>query len=191
MKNYQISMEQRGRRVYFRGHAYPVKEEIKALGGKWDAVERSWWVSTTKFRENESEIQSIVDRSAQGFATSKQISYLRQLCDKLGKPLITEDLSFTLSFTQASERITELKREWKTVQDQKRSLENNRPKPPARPTTKQINYALDLLAFVGPQGFYDLTGGMFSHGYVPSRSDLEKMSKSEVSRLISDLKDDR
>lgn len=31
-------------RVAIRGNTYPVREEIKALGGRWDAGQRAWMV---------------------------------------------------------------------------------------------------------------------------------------------------
>lgn len=48
-----MSIETIGQRIYFRGHTYPVRDRIKAIGGHWDADRRAWWVGTAKRAEAE------------------------------------------------------------------------------------------------------------------------------------------
>lgn len=42
--------------VLIRGNTFPVKDQLKALGGRWDAAERAWLVPS----ENERQARSIV-----------------------------------------------------------------------------------------------------------------------------------
>jgi hypothetical protein len=35
-------------RIYLTGNTYPVREEIKAAGGKWDPERKAWWVTPDK-----------------------------------------------------------------------------------------------------------------------------------------------
>lgn len=43
-----IQLDQTGRRIYLRGNTYPIKDQIKSLGGHWDPDSRAWWVGTGK-----------------------------------------------------------------------------------------------------------------------------------------------
>lgn len=38
-----ISIETVGRRHYLRGNTYPIREQIRAAGCKWDAAEKAWY----------------------------------------------------------------------------------------------------------------------------------------------------
>lgn len=43
-----------------RGSAYPVREELKQLGARWDRDTSLWWISPEKHRE----AQALLDESA-------------------------------------------------------------------------------------------------------------------------------
>jgi hypothetical protein len=38
-----ISIEQIGRRHYVRGNTYPIKDELRSRGCRWDAGAKAWW----------------------------------------------------------------------------------------------------------------------------------------------------
>lgn len=40
-------------RIYFGGDTYAAKEQIKAIGGHWDADRRAWWVGKGKLADAE------------------------------------------------------------------------------------------------------------------------------------------
>jgi len=42
------TLEQAGRRLYFRSAPYEVRGTLKALGAKWDPDRRSWWIGSGK-----------------------------------------------------------------------------------------------------------------------------------------------
>lgn len=48
-----------GRRVYFLGHTYPVRHDIRNMGGKWDADRKAWWVGKAKLDEAKSLVSRI------------------------------------------------------------------------------------------------------------------------------------
>lgn len=43
-----ITTEVDGRRIYIKGNTYPIKDQIKALGGKWDDGRKAWWIGAAK-----------------------------------------------------------------------------------------------------------------------------------------------
>lgn len=46
-----IRLEKQGQRIYLLGDTYGMKDQIKAMGGHWDADRRAWWVGTKKEAE--------------------------------------------------------------------------------------------------------------------------------------------
>jgi hypothetical protein len=48
-----IAIEKIGQRIYFTGDTYPVKDQIKGMGGHWDADRRQWWVGAKKLADAE------------------------------------------------------------------------------------------------------------------------------------------
>lgn len=48
-----IDTETTGRRIYITGNTFNIKDEIKRIGGKWDADRRAWWVGTARAAEVE------------------------------------------------------------------------------------------------------------------------------------------
>lgn len=48
-----ITLEKAGARVYLNGNTFPVKAEIKAMGGHWDGDRKAWWVGAAKHGEAE------------------------------------------------------------------------------------------------------------------------------------------
>lgn len=55
----QITIEQRGQRVYLRGDTYGHKDAIKAIGGHWDGDARAWWVGAAKVADATALVQQL------------------------------------------------------------------------------------------------------------------------------------
>lgn len=49
-----VRLEKRDDRLYFFGGTYDVRHKIKAIGGRWDADARGWWVPASKRQQAES-----------------------------------------------------------------------------------------------------------------------------------------
>lgn len=49
-----ITLECTGKRIYFIGNTFSVKDQIKSLGGHWDGDRKAWWIGLTKKAEAES-----------------------------------------------------------------------------------------------------------------------------------------
>lgn len=47
----QITIDQQGRRFYLRGNTYPIKDQLRAAGCKWDADAKSWYTSKRELAE--------------------------------------------------------------------------------------------------------------------------------------------
>lgn len=47
MKNQPMLREESGR-LYLGGNTYPLRGEIKAMGGRWDAERKTWWVAVDR-----------------------------------------------------------------------------------------------------------------------------------------------
>lgn len=43
-----LTLDHQGRRVYLRGNTFPIKDQIRAQGGRWDADKKAWWVGAGK-----------------------------------------------------------------------------------------------------------------------------------------------
>lgn len=61
-----ITLSTEGRRVYICGNSYPVKDQIKSAGGKWDADRKQWWIGVAKKSELESALAKAPAPSTQG-----------------------------------------------------------------------------------------------------------------------------
>lgn len=48
-----VTLNENGARIYFVGNTYPIKDQIKNLGGHWDADAKSWWIGKAKKTEAE------------------------------------------------------------------------------------------------------------------------------------------
>jgi hypothetical protein len=48
-----ISLQAEGRRLYFAGNTYPVKNQLRALGATWDGARKAWWVGSGKREQAE------------------------------------------------------------------------------------------------------------------------------------------
>jgi hypothetical protein len=46
-------------RVYFVGNTFPVKDQIKRLGGHWDADRKAWWIGAAKASEAETLVGNV------------------------------------------------------------------------------------------------------------------------------------
>lgn len=53
-----VTIERQASRLYFQGNTYPIKDQIKAMGGHWDGDRRAWWVGVAK----NDEATSLVER---------------------------------------------------------------------------------------------------------------------------------
>lgn len=40
-----ITIEKQGRRFYFLGNTFPIKDQLRASGAKWDAEKKAWWTA--------------------------------------------------------------------------------------------------------------------------------------------------
>lgn len=58
------TLETTGRRIYFVDSPYAVRDAIKAIGAKWDADKRQWWVSTAKRADAEKLVAQLNDPTA-------------------------------------------------------------------------------------------------------------------------------
>jgi hypothetical protein len=47
----EITIEKRGRRYYFLGNTYPVKDQLRDAGAKWDRDARSWYTGKAEVAE--------------------------------------------------------------------------------------------------------------------------------------------
>lgn len=54
-----VTLERAKARVYFLGDTYPIRGDIKALGGHWDGDRRAWWVGAAKLAQAEALVASI------------------------------------------------------------------------------------------------------------------------------------
>lgn len=43
-----ITLETSGRRIYARGNTYPLREQLRDMGGHWDGEAKAWWVGSGK-----------------------------------------------------------------------------------------------------------------------------------------------
>jgi hypothetical protein len=59
-----ITLEKVESRVYFSGNTYPVKDQIKRLGGHWDGDRKQWWVGAAKADEAANLVAGIKDAPA-------------------------------------------------------------------------------------------------------------------------------
>ena len=48
-----ITLERTGSRIYLVGNTFPIKDQIKSIGGHWDGDRKAWWVGTAKASDAE------------------------------------------------------------------------------------------------------------------------------------------
>lgn len=46
-----ITVEKQGRRYYFQGNTFPIKDQLRAAGAKWDAEKKAWWTGQADVAE--------------------------------------------------------------------------------------------------------------------------------------------
>ena len=61
------TLQQQGRRLYFRGAPYSSKDTLKAAGARWDPEERCWWMGTSK-RTVAEELVTQIAAAVEGFS---------------------------------------------------------------------------------------------------------------------------
>lgn len=54
-----ISIEKNGARIYFLGNTFPIKDQIKRLGGHWDGDRKAWWIGAAKASEAEKLVSNL------------------------------------------------------------------------------------------------------------------------------------
>lgn len=70
-----ITLQREKTRIYLVGNTYPVKAEIKALGGHWDGDRKAWWVGTAKASEAEALVAQLAGNgSATATAATPKVS---------------------------------------------------------------------------------------------------------------------
>jgi hypothetical protein len=60
MKEVKTELKQVGQRIYLIGNTYPVRNLIRESGGKWDPVEKLWYVGL-QVRERAEQIAAMID----------------------------------------------------------------------------------------------------------------------------------
>lgn len=53
-----LTIEQSGRRLYVAGNSFPIKDQLKSIGCKWDGETKQWWIGTAKRAELEAVINN-------------------------------------------------------------------------------------------------------------------------------------
>ena len=48
-----IALQTEATRIYLVGDTFPAKDQIKSIGGHWDAERRAWWVGKGKLADAE------------------------------------------------------------------------------------------------------------------------------------------
>lgn len=59
-----ITLQREKTRIYLIGNTYPIKDQIKAIGGHWDGDRKVWWVGTGKSSEAEKLANGALSASA-------------------------------------------------------------------------------------------------------------------------------
>lgn len=59
-----ITVQVQGQRIYLTGDTFPVKDDIKAMGGHWDGDRKAWWVGVAKREAAEQLASSSVSQTA-------------------------------------------------------------------------------------------------------------------------------
>ncbi len=60
-----ITLEAEGRRLYFIGNTYPIKDKLRRLGATWDADRKAWWIGSTKRAEAEQLVSQVASEPTQ------------------------------------------------------------------------------------------------------------------------------
>lgn len=64
-----ITLQTVGRRVYLIGNTYPVKDQIKSGGGKWDADRKAWYVGV----QRKALAEELAGKAINGLASQAQV----------------------------------------------------------------------------------------------------------------------
>lgn len=59
-----ITLSTEGRRIYVVGNTYPIKDQLRSSGCKWDSASKRWWAGTTKRAELEALVAGAVSAPA-------------------------------------------------------------------------------------------------------------------------------
>ena len=54
-----ITLQEEGRRIYFVGNTYPIKDQIKGAGGKWDPERKAWYIGVQRREVAESIVTQV------------------------------------------------------------------------------------------------------------------------------------
>ena len=68
--------------IAITGNTYPVKDQIKALGGKWDANSKSWIVPDDKAEQARALLPAVAPKQT----TYRNLSSNRRNCPDVTKP---------------------------------------------------------------------------------------------------------
>ncbi len=84
-----VKLQYEGRRIYFVGNTYPIKDKIKSMGGHWDSDRKMWWIGS----QAKGDAQKLVESSESSDAyvpipiTEKSRVYRKvRYVGKSGKP---------------------------------------------------------------------------------------------------------
>lgn len=67
-----ITLQTEGRRLYFIGDTFAIKDRIKSLGGHWDGDRRAWWIGSGKADEAQQLVNGLAAAPAAGVATQEK-----------------------------------------------------------------------------------------------------------------------
>lgn len=105
-----ITLQIEKSRIYFEGNTFPIKDQIKNLGGHWDGDARKWWVGKTKQADAERLVSGAAQQTAQapteGAPDSQEVL---GRADYKGKSYLVIAVSkdgarFLLAFTDGSKK---------------------------------------------------------------------------------------
>lgn len=173
----KVTLKKEGRRWYFEGNSYPIKDEIKSVKGKWDRDRKQWWISSIMYARHKDFVDGLLGEPI-NYATHKQQVYIEKLYDALD--IRPETPVNKILFSDAGSIINNLKAQLKKVQ-------RDQPSKGSGPSRKQIDYALRLIDRIGPHGWHDSDVGQDMQR-PPNRKELETWSAREVSEMIDDIR---
>lgn len=58
--------------IEIRGNTYPVKEQLRKLGGQWDAAKKCWLVPETKAEEARKLVATVPPKSSAGYRKQRR-----------------------------------------------------------------------------------------------------------------------
>ena len=91
-----IQVEKEGRRVYLYGKTYPIKDDLKSLGARFDGQKRAWWFSSQKWNQVKEQVESLLagghpqensqeTPQRRGGPSARQVDYALMLIKRLGR----------------------------------------------------------------------------------------------------------